>query len=134
MGLRSFGYGNEPKKVEGVDGLEFNGELLEEFQEVAEDLIINNVAEEIAFQKIAPYLLSLQNDEQRWINSQMGMGFGKGDLEELLKAEKPKPLIDSTDPDKQTKWKKLHEMGISPEFLEEGQSYDDPLDTEENLF
>jgi hypothetical protein len=136
MGLRSFGYGNEPKKTEGIDGLEFNGELMEEFQEVAEDIITNNVAEEIAYEKIAPYLLSLQNDEQKWINSQVGLGFGNEDLEELCKTkEKPKSLIDSSDPDKQTKWKKLHEMGISPEFLEEGQSYeDDPLDTKENLF
>lgn len=135
MGLRSFGYGNEPKKVEGIDELEVNGELLEEFQELAEDIITNNVAEDIAYNKIMPYILALQNDEQRWINSQLGMGFGKEDLQELCTEEKPKPLIDSTDPDRQNKWKKLHEMGISPEFLEEGQSYeDDPLSNEKELF
>jgi len=125
MGLRSFGVKTE------IDALSKNGELMEEFQELGEEIINGDSPVE----KLYSFFEKINVRKGDIIEQQIN-AFSPSEIEDLIKAnigksENGKLMENITNRPKD--WDKLHELGIPPGAFPEGKGYNDPLDPTEDF-
>ena len=129
MGLRGFGTPNTSLTRESFDALSANGELMEEFQTIGEDIAEGKAPVD----KLITFFESI-NIRPGEIIEQKIAGFSKEEIEALIKAN-PVPrtaegkLMEgvSVKPENEKHWIGLHELGIPPGAFPEGKGYNDPL-------
>lgn len=129
MGLRGFGTPNTTLSRESFDTLSTNGELMEEFQTVAEEVIegTSDVG------KIMTFFESLKVRKGDIVEQQIS-AFSKEEIQAIIDAH-PVPKTENgklmeglaVKPAKPEHWVGLHELGIPPGAFPEGKGYTDPL-------
>ena len=132
MGLRGFGAPNTTLTRESFDALSNNGELMEEFQNVAGEVIDG----QSPVDKLLTFFETIQIRPGEIVEQQIS-AFSREEIQALIDANPVKKeagaLVEGLAV-KPKNWVGLHELGIPPGAFPEGLGYNDPLRSEDKDF